>query len=147
MVSPCSYSHSRSVSEKSAHIKIKYIHCQRRRGRQLLLANVRMPWQDWYISILFFPTKNLHSCLHLSTWFSRNSWTSWVPGFDVTNEGLSLQTIDGCRTGPTFSKDNVQDGSQYFCVNPAPLLLEDFYALSPDQVQKSLLTQDASWKS
>ncbi len=47
----------------------------------------------------------------LHTLVSRNSCTRWVPGFDVMNEGLSLQTIAGCRTGPTSSKANVQDGS------------------------------------
>ncbi len=29
----------------------------------------------------------------LSPWINRNSCTRWVPGYDVTNEGLSLQTI------------------------------------------------------
>ncbi len=32
-------------------------------------------------------------------WVSRNSCTLWVPGCDVTTEGLSLQTIAGCRMG------------------------------------------------
>ncbi len=30
-------------------------------------------------------------------WVSRNSCTWWVPRCDVTNEGLSLKTIAGCR--------------------------------------------------
>ena len=46
--------------------------------------------------------KNIYMQAHLpgmskSPWVSRNSCTCWVPRWDVTNEGLSLQTKAGCR--------------------------------------------------
>ncbi len=48
-----------------------------------------------FACFLFIPENNM------TPWVSRNSCTRWVPGCDVTTEGLSLQTIAGCRTGPT----------------------------------------------
>ena len=50
---------------------------------------------------LYFPIVSAWLCVK-SPWVSRNSCIRWVPGCDVTTEGLSLHTIAGCRTGPTW---------------------------------------------
>ncbi len=42
--------------------------------------------------------------MSISPCVNRNSCTQWIPGCDVTNEGLALQTIAGCRMGPAFSR-------------------------------------------
>ncbi len=55
----------------------------------------------------------------VSPWVSRNYCTRWIPGCDVTNEGLPLQTIAGCRTGPTISPRQILTNQQWAFVGVA----------------------------